>query len=421
MLGANVVLGTGANLEVTNTTTVSSGAVLTTNGGNFLSGALSNSGLVEHRSGVFTVSGALTNLAGGDVFVERTLSVGGVFTNQSGAQLVLLNGTGRISGAGSLNNSGLIRGDGTIAVGVTNAANGQLRAELGKTVRFTGAVATNAGTFSLEGGTLEFTNAITNGATGFISGRGALRTGGLTNQGVMAFSGGNMDLHGDVTNAGGARIVTSGAGSVTTFFDDVTHNGLEIFTGANASTVFFGAQTGAGPFTGTGTVYFNGDLRPGNSPADVSYGGDLVFGGTSSLTLEIGGLSLGAEYDHLAVAGTLHADGILAVDFLAGYTPQMGDSFDFIDAGAIVGSFDAIDLPTLAGDLAWDASQLQITGEVRVIPEPGIGALLLSALALLGVRRRIKERRASSRRPKSVCGEHALERWGNMYVREIRA
>jgi hypothetical protein len=46
---------------------------------------------------------------------------------------------------------------------------------------------------------------------------------------------------------------------------------------------FFGAQTGAGNFTGTGTVYYIGDLRPGNSPASVHYGGDVVFGGTTTL------------------------------------------------------------------------------------------------------------------------------------------
>lgn len=39
------------------------------------------------------------------------------------------------------------------------------------------------------------------------------------------------------------------------------------------------------------------------------------------------------------------------------------------------------------GDLEWDATQLQSTGQLRVVPEPGIGALLASALALLGLRR----------------------------------
>jgi hypothetical protein len=42
----------------------------------------------------------------------------------------------------------------------------------------------------------------------------------------------------------------------------------------------------------------------------------------------------------------------------------------------------------LTGDLAWDDSQLQSTGELRVVPEPSVVALLASALALLSARRR---------------------------------
>src|SRR4029450_1247268 len=111
-----------------------------------------------------------------------------------------------------------------------------------------------------------------------------------------ALSGGNSDIRGDVTNSAGARIVTSGAGVITTFYDDVVHNGLEIFTGANSSTVFFGAQSGAGPFTGTGTVYFIGDLRPGNSPASVIYEGDVSLGGGSLFSLGIGWLRVGRAH-----------------------------------------------------------------------------------------------------------------------------
>ncbi len=384
-LGANVVLGSAMILQVSGPTTIAGGASLTLNGGAFTGGTLNNLGTMRVNLGAAS-AGAVTNSSGGRIFVGDTLTTSGAWTNAAGATLTLENG-GLVNGAGAIANSGLVNGDGTIAKPFTNASGGEVRGDLGRTLVFTGTVQPNAGTFSLQGGTLEFTTAITNSATGFIAGHGALRTAGFTNQGTVAVSGGNADLFGDVTLSAGAKVITSG-GAVTTFFDDVIHNGTEIRTSAGSGTVFFGAVSGAGPFTGTGTVYFEGDLRPGNSPASVLYEGDLVFGGGASLTLEIGGLTLGAQYDHLTIGGTMHADGDLVLALLDGFTPQFGDTFDLLDVGSFTGDFDSISAPALGGGNAWDFTNLKTTGSVAVVPESGNAALLLTALAVLGLRRR---------------------------------
>ncbi len=382
-LGSNVTLGTGANLQVTNTATIASGALLRVNGGSFSGGSITNNGTIDHRDGTLDFTGTLNNAAGSRLFVGGLSSSLGNVSNAG--TITLQNGIGLLGGAGTITNTGSITGDGTIGKAVTNSASGQLRAEAGKTLTLTGTVAPNAGTYSLEGGTLDFTDAITNSATGTITGFGALRSALLTNQGNIGLSG-DARFYGDVTNAAGARIITSG-GSTTTFFDDVIHNGTEIRTSAGGASVFFGAVSGAGPFTGTGTVYFEGDLRPGNSPASVLYEGDLVFGGASTLTLELGGNALGSQYDHLNVGGTLFADGALEVLLYDGFAPHFGDTFDLFDTGAIIGSFDDVNLPDLTGDLTWDDSQLSTSGTLRVVPEPGVGMLLASALAVLGRRR----------------------------------
>ena len=81
----------------------------------------------------------------------------------------------------------------------------------------------------------------------------------------------------------------------------------------------------------------------------------------------------------------------LVFDLIGGFVPHFGDTFQLFDfdPGQVSGSFDEITIAdALPGDLAFDTSALSTTGQVTVIPEPGIGALLLSALALLGVRRR---------------------------------
>jgi hypothetical protein len=59
--------------------------------------------------------------------------------------------------------------------------------------------------------------------------------------------------------------------------------------------------------------FFEGDLRPGNSPASVSYGANVSLGGTSQLTLELGGSVIGTQYDHLTVTGDLTVGGTLNV------------------------------------------------------------------------------------------------------------
>jgi hypothetical protein len=182
----------------------------------------------------------------------------------------------------------------------------------------------------------------------------------------MAFSGGNTDVFGDVTNTTGARIVTSGAGSTTTFFDDMTHNGLEIFTGAGASTVFFGDQTGVGSFTGTGTVYFIGDLLPGASPASISFGGDLVLGTFARTVIELGGTSPGTQHDRLSVADTLNLGGVLEVKLINGFVPLAGQSFDIFDAASSTGSFSSIVLPSLPAGLFWRTESLTTQGVLYV-------------------------------------------------------
>ena len=199
-----------------------------------------------------------------------------------------------------------------------------------------------------------------NQAGGFIGGRGEfIANGGWTNQGVMAFSAGTADILGDVVNDTGGQIVTSG-GATTTIFDDVEHNGDEIRTSSDSRTVIFGQASGAGPYTGDGTVYFEGDLRPGNSPSTVSFDGAIVLSTTSTTQIELGGLTAGAQYDQLDVAGTVDLDGTLQLAPLASYTDPAtrgtADDFTIITSGDRSGTFSTVqyDGSTLAPDFETD-------------------------------------------------------------------
>jgi hypothetical protein len=228
-----------------------------------------------------------------------------------------------------------------------------------------GGLATNLGVISLDGGTFD-NNAAALDNSGQISGRGTLRTGGLTNHGGIGFSGGLSDVYGDVTNALGGRITVTGGGTAT-FYDDVVHNAVASFqVSAGSSVVFFGLS-GTGSFSGTGTVYIEGDLRPGASPGEVAY-------------------------DVLDVGGTLGLAGTLDVDLLYGFRPQAGQTFDILDfdPANLAGTFDTINLPVLGGGLSWDTSNLYTTGSIGVVPEPASIAMLVAGLAGVALRRRIK-------------------------------
>ena len=150
---------------MTNTTTVNSGALLVfDSGATFNSGSLVNNGEID------------------------------------------LNGLTAIAGGGAVNNSGLIRGEGQFTSSVTNSFGGEICADSGKRIKLTGVNGANGGKINLQGGTAEFSQALTNNGNGLIAGRGTLITGGtgLLNQANVALSSGITDVFGKVNNNTGS-------------------------------------------------------------------------------------------------------------------------------------------------------------------------------------------------------------------------
>jgi hypothetical protein len=297
---------------------------------------------------------------GGDLTVRGGLLI------DDGGRIDL--GAGRVLSANSITNRGVLSGGGTVHGPMLNDTFGEIRLSDGQRMVIASPNQVNAGKIEVIGAEIEFIDDLHNGpSTGLIAGSDAVMRfgGGLVNDGALALGFGTNRVHGEILNTFDGRVVVSGA-SRATFYGDVFNDGA-VHVSAGSTAIFFGDFAGAGT-TGTGTVFLEGDTRPGFSPGEMSFGGDVSIGPFASLDIELGGLVGGDAYDRLSVAGQLAVGGTLQVTLIDGFTPQVGVSFDILDFGSLVGGgFSAVDLPELLGRKAWDESDLYTSGVISVI------------------------------------------------------
>jgi Tol biopolymer transport system component len=318
---------------------------------------------------VFIDGAGTVTATGAGARTVNELVIGGGAGNST---LVLADGAGISSLHGaSIRNGGVLRGDGTLVADLVVDAGGEIRAGAGDRLALSSTTLANSGRIEAIGtgfspAEIEFDGAVSNSAgTGNIIARNAVLRfhGGLTNNSMLAVSFGTTDVLGDVFNSATATIAVAGNSNVT-FYDDMTNTGtLNVNTGSTA--VFFGALAGDGN-VGGGNVQALGDLLPGASPDTMSFGGNLVLGALTNLELELAGLAAGSQYDQVHVAGQWSLDGTLEVVLIDDFTPSAGDSFDVLNWGMLSGTFDNLILPTLAGTLEWDVSNLYTTGVLAV-------------------------------------------------------
>ena len=355
--GSTITLGNGQNLSV-NSATISPGAILELqSGSSFSEGVMFNSG-----------------------------------------ELVL-NGLTATAGGGPLENFGLIHGQGRITAIVENDSGGEIRAEANQRVNLQGTNGLNQGLISLQGGTLEFSQPLTNDTTGRITGRGTLIIdgAGLTNQGNVQFSAGLTDVYGTVSNSAGATIITSGGGT-TTFWNDVTNAGL-IRTSTACTSAFFGTVTlsGTGSITGPGIVDLEGP-HPGVTPTMVSVpSGNPVVSAPVLLSSDA---TIDTVNGSLMVSGAISGshelletgNGLLVLSgtntYTGGTTVNSGTLIVANPSALPDGS--SLTVGTGASSIFGSAAGAPVTSSVATaaVPEPGTLALLIAGAALLAMFRK---------------------------------
>jgi autotransporter-associated beta strand protein len=374
-----------------------------------LSGSISGSGRLEEAGGgTLALSGNISNAlvaSNGRIVVGPTSTFSGNVT--TGALGRVENGGGVIH-VTNLDNAGVLSGTADLSGSFLNRSTGDVRVAPGQRILIQStSPSTNAGLVEVLGNAVNqaefeavgpFTNAA--GGNSLIAARYAsLRfNSGLTNHGSLSVNYGTSDVFGMINNGTNGTIAIAGGAGVT-FYNDVTNNGSLVVSavgGTRSSAVFLGTLTGSGGIRGGGDVFIMGDLRPGNSPSEVSYTANMYLGASSQTVMELGGLQSGTQADKVDVTGTLSLGGGLTVVSYNGFQPTLGDKFDLIDATTTTGAFSSISLPQLSTGLQWDTSALSTNGVISVVPEPTtLGLFAVAGLAAM--RRRRKQLRVTDR------------------------
>lgn len=182
----------------------------------------------------------------------------------------------------------------------------------------------NPGVFNLNGGGLATANSMV-----------------VNDQGTVNMTGGVLDVPTLNLNAAGSTFnMTGGRLQTAHVFGSLAHNG--------------------------------GTIAPDESPSAALIAGNYDQSGGGRLEIEIGGLTLGTEFDHLEVDDTaLLGDG-LDVLLIEGFMPSLGDAFQILRATDVIDVFTSLTLPDLGENLQW-AVNYNPADVVLEVVEPTLG------------------------------------------------
>ncbi len=319
---ANATLGSLNNLTGG---LVVGGGMLTINGNTSNAGGIVIMALGPNEPMVdVQINGSVTNSGGigvsGPSAYERA-SISGSVVNSGG---ISVEDGGVLGVGGNLTNSGMIvtggqnqpGGNSFGAASLTNLNGGVLSVgSIGDVVGF-GHI-NNAGSISIaNGATLQIatTNSPTTALPGFLnSGTVLISSGGtLFSPLTYAQTGGQTTVDGTL-HVGGHGVVNLAGGSLY----------------GNNGTI-------------QGNVISNANFNIGDTlmtPGQMSIMGNYTQGANGALTFDIASLT---QYDRLNVSGQATLNGLMTVDLLNGYIPQVGNMFDIMNFASRSGTFSMV-------------------------------------------------------------------------------
>jgi cyclophilin family peptidyl-prolyl cis-trans isomerase len=129
------------------------------------------------------------------------------------------------------------------------------------------------------------------------------------------------------------------------------------FTGTGGLGIGAGRTLGVREGVSLGRDLSNdGTLSPGLQLGAITVQ-DYVQFPDGRLNIQLAGTTVDTQYDRVVATGLAAVNGRLSVSYLGGFSPSVGNSFTFLTASSITGTFSTFDLPELAAGLVWNISK----------------------------------------------------------------
>src|SRR5205823_11215889 len=116
---------------------------------------------------------------------------------------------------------------------------------------------------------------------------------------------------------------------------------------------------------GNVTNRFFGTVSPGDGPGTLTVTSYTQMSG-GTLLIDIAGLNDG-EFSVLNVLGTANLSGLLDPVLLNGFVPTIGESFTFLDYGAVTGTLGIFDRNIDSVAEHWEVSYLPTSAMLTVV------------------------------------------------------
>ncbi|MEO5369089.1 MAG: Ig-like domain-containing protein [Magnetococcus sp. DMHC-1] len=316
--------------------------------------------------------GSGTTLAGTgtiDLTGTPSLNIGTGYTHLTSTATLKFGGIVTVTGTGTFVNQGILylrSTDDTFNVAFSNAVGASLfidgtsAAGSASSQTFNGNL-DNAGTLTLTTDYAPWNATLTMGSGYTLTNTGLITLGGdadgsktitgtLDNSGMISVTVDDLTINGMLTSAGTIDIANTRTLGISGTGNDFTLQAAGILQGAGTLTV-----------ANTGGSELNGTIQPGTAGTagllTINHtGSTLAFGNTAFLNLDLGGTTVGTQYDKLAISGTVGLNGTLQINLINGFVPVAGNSFQVMSHTAASGSVDRISGLNIGSGLVLDPS-----------------------------------------------------------------